>query len=234
MTIKTTCLLYMQRKGNFLRVVFETVKSNSLFRGIAFSDFERIVPCLSAKTVVYKKDDVILLSGDAANFVGLILSGSVQIIKEDRSGRSAILTKLGVPELFGEVFACAEITQSPVTVLAAEDAEILLIDYRKIITSCIAACPFHARLIENMLKLIARKNLLLNQKIEVLSKRTTREKLLAFFEIQRGMAKRFTIPYNREELAHYLCVDRSAMSNELCKMRDEGLIRFQKSTFEII
>jgi CRP-like cAMP-binding protein len=224
----------MQRKGNFLRVVFETVKSNSLFRGIAFSDFERIVPCLSAKTVVYKKDDVILLSGDAANFVGLILSGSVQIIKEDRSGRSAILTKLGVPELFGEVFACAEITQSPVTVLAAEDAEILLIDYRKIITSCIAACPFHARLIENMLKLIARKNLLLNQKIEVLSKRTTREKLLAFFEIQRGMAKRFTIPYNREELAHYLCVDRSAMSNELCKMRDEGLIRFQKSTFEII
>ncbi len=106
-------------------------------------------------------------------------------------------------------------------------------DYKKIITTCACACHFHARLIENMLRLIARKNLILNQKLEIVSKRTTREKLMCFFDTQRGAAKRFTIPFNREELARYLCVDRSAMSNELCKMRDEGLISFHKNTFEL-
>lgn len=216
-----------------MRKIFETAKSNPLFQGIAFSDFERIINCLSAKKAEYEKNDVILLSGDTVNFVGLILLGSVQIIKEDVDGRITIVTELGVSELFGEVFACAGISQSPVSVLATESTEVLLMDYKKIITSCISACPYHARLIENMLKLIARKNLMLNQKIEILSKRTTREKLLAYFDTQRGIAKKFAIPYNREELAHYLCVDRSAMSNELCKMRDEGLIKFYKSTFEI-
>lgn len=216
-----------------MKKIFETVKNNPLFEGVAFSDFERMADCLSAKTAVYQKGKVILLSGDTMDFVGFVLSGGVQIIKEDRNGRVTILTALGISELFGEVFACAGVSQSPVTVLAAEDAEILLLDYKRFITSCSAACSCHARLIENMLRLIARKSLALNQKIDILSSRTTREKLLLFFDTHRGAAKKFTIPYNREELAQYLCVDRSAMSNELCKMRDEGLIRFRKNTFEI-
>ncbi len=217
-----------------MRNIFAAVKSNPLFQGIDFKDFERVLNCLFAKTAAYNKDDVILLSGDTVDYVGLIIYGGVQIISEDMDGHITILTALGTAELFGEVFACAEITQSPVTVLATEDTEVLLMDYKKIITSCTAACPFHARLIENMLKLIARKNLMLNQKLEILSKRTTREKLKCFFDMQRGTATRFTIPYNREELARYLCVDRSAMSSELGKMRDEGLINFHKNGFEIL
>jgi CRP-like cAMP-binding protein len=164
----------------------------------------------------------------------MVLSGSARVIKEDENGNVMILTELAASELFGEAFACAGIEQSPVTVLAAEDSEILCIDYKKITSSCSSACGFHSKLIENMLKIIAEKNLLLNQKIEILSKRTTREKLLAFFDAQRGAAKKFSIPYNREELAHYLCVDRSAMSGELCKMRDEGLLKFHKNKFEIL
>ena len=217
-----------------MKKIFDAVKSNPLFAGIAYSDFENMLTCLSAKTKCCKKNDVVLLSGDAVDFVGLVLAGGVQIIKEDANGRIAILTELGISDIFGEVFACAGIAHSPVTVLAAEDSEILLIDYRKIISSCASSCPFHTKLIENMLKLIALKSLMMNQKIEILSKRTTKEKLLAFFDMQRGMAKKFTIPYNREELAQYLCVDRSAMSNELCKMRDDGLIEFKKNTFEIL
>jgi CRP-like cAMP-binding protein len=85
-----------------------------------------------------------------------------------------------------------------------------------------------------MLKLLAKKNLMLNQKIEILSKRTTKDKLTCYFDFIRGAAKRFTIPFNREELARYLCVDRSAMSSELCKMRDEGLIEFNKNEFFIL
>jgi len=217
-----------------LKIIFETIKNNPLFQGIAYSDFERMLGCLSAKTTCYKKDEIILQSGDTVSFVGLILSGGINIIKEDINGSITILAELSVPEMFGEVFACADVSHSPVTVQATEDTEILFIDYKKIITSCSAVCPFHARLIENMLKLIAKKNLMLNKKIEILSKRTTREKLLCFFDLQRGTAKKFTISFNREELAHYLCVDRSAMSNELCKMRDEGLIRFQKNKFEVL
>jgi CRP-like cAMP-binding protein len=205
-----------------------------LFTGIAFSDFERMFGCLSAKTVYYKKDDVILLAGDAVNFVGLILAGSVQIIKEDADGHTTILAELGVSELFGEVFACAGIDHSPVTVLSKGNVEIIMMDYRKVITSCSSSCPFHLRLIENMLKLLAHKNIALNQKNEILSKRTTRAKLFAFFDMHRGAAKKFSVPFNREELAHYLCVDRSAMSNELCKMRDAGLIKFEKNMFEIL
>ena len=221
----------MQR---LLKKIFDTVKSNPLFDGIAFSDFENMLSCLSAKTIRYKKGGVILLSGDAVNFVGMILSGSVQIIKEDADGRIAILAELSVSDIFGEAFACAGISQSPVTIQASEDSELLFIDYKKIVATCSSACPFHAKLIENMLKLIAVKNLLLNQKIEILSKRTTREKLFCYFDLQRGAAKKFDISFNREDLARYLCVDRSAMSNELSKMRNEGLIRFYKNTFEIL
>ena len=217
-----------------MKKLFETAKSNPLFQKIAFSDFELMLGCLAAKTVCYKKDDVILLSGDTVNFVGLILSGSVKIIKEDIDGRSTILTKLDVSEIFAEVFACAGISQSPVTIQAAEDSEVLYIDYKKIITSCTAACPFHATLIENMLKIVALKNLSLDQKIDILSKRTTREKLMCYFDTQRGTAKKFTLPFNREELALYLCVDRSAMSNELSKMRNEGIIKFNRNEFEIV
>ena len=217
-----------------MKKIFEAVKSNPLFEGIAFSDFESMLTCMSAKTVFYRKNDVILLSGDTVNFVGLVLSGSIQVLKEDIDGHVMLLNELGVSEIFGEVFACAGIDHSPVTVRAKEDAEILFIDYRKIIVSCTTACPFHTKLIENMLKLIAVKSLTLNQRIEILSRRTTREKLLTFFDMQRGMAKKFSIPYNREELAQYLCVDRSAMSNELSKMRDDGLIRYNRNEFEFL
>ena len=214
--------------------VYQTIKDNPLFSGVAISDFTKILTCMSAKTVLYKKDAVILLSGDSIDFVGIIISGGVRIVKEDENGNVCILTELSVPDVFGEVFACAGVDRSPVTILASEDSEILFIDYKRIITSCSAACPFHTRLIENMLKLVAAKNLALTQKIDILSKRTTREKLLAYFDAHRGAAKKFTIAFNREELANYLCVDRSAMSGELGKMRDEGIIRFKRNAFELI
>ena len=217
-----------------MKKIFEAVKSNPLFQGIALSDFEHMLQCLSAESKQYRKEDVILRSGDTVNFVGLILSGGVRIKKEDTDGRVTIIASKGVSEAFGETFACAGISHSPVTIQAAEDSEILFLDYRKIITTCTSACPFHAKLIENMLKLVAQKNLMLSQKIEILSKRTTREKILCFFDIQRGAAKKFTVPFDREELAQYLCVDRSAMSSELCKMRSEGIIKFQKNKFEML
>jgi len=217
-----------------MKNIFDVIKRNPLWAGIEQSDFEIVTNCMDAKARSYDKDEIILLSGDRTDYIGLVLSGSVQVIKENADGNITILAELAPPELFGEVFACAGIERSPVTVQASDKCEVLSMNYRKVITLCPASCSFHSRLVENMLGIIARKTLMLNQKIEILSQRTTRGKLLAFFDVQRGNAKKFTIPYNREELAHYLCVDRSAMSTELCKLRDDRLIRFRKNEFELL
>ena len=217
-----------------MKKFIDIIKTSPLFAGIASGDFEAMLDCLSVKTSAYKKDEFILRAGDAVKMVGLIVKGGVRVIKEDIDGNVFIMTEFTVPELFCEAFVCAGVRYSPVAVQASEDAEVSFIDYRKVIGQCVSACPHHTLLIANMLKLLARKSLLMNEKIDIMSKRTTREKLMCFFDYQRGDAKRFTIPYNREELARYLCVDRSAMSNELCKMRDSGLIRFYRNTFEIV
>lgn len=219
-----------------MKKYFKQIQKNDLFKDFDLNDLESIIKCLSAKVDSYKKRDVILLQGDYVHFVGIVLSGSVQIIKEDIEGNINILAHLGVNDIFAEAFACANIYECPVTVEAIEDCEVLFIDCKRIVKTCHKACIFHSSLIENMLSLIAKKNINLSQKIEILSKRTTREKLLAFFDAQIQMthSKKFTIPFNREGLANYLCADRSALSRELCNMRDEGLIKFEKNEFEIL
>jgi len=214
--------------------LIETVRHIRLFQGIAQDDLVRMLECLSARTRTYRKNDVILLAGDAVNYVWLILAGVVDLVREDIDGDATVLIKYSAPEIFGEVFACAGIKHSPVTIMASEECQLLLMNYRKIITSCSNACPFHARLIENMLSLLAQKCMTLRQKLDILSGRTIRDKILYFLDAQRGSASKFTVSYNREEMAHYLYVDRSALSKELSRMQNEGLIRFRRNEFEIL
>lgn len=213
----------------------QLLQLNPLFKNFSEMDIETILACLSARFDFFNKKDIILLQGDSVQSVGVVLSGSVQVIKEDFEGKVNVLTQLGENNIFAEAFAFAGINQSPVTVQAVEDCEILLIDCQKMIKTCHESCVFHSSLIENMLYLIARKNITLHEKIEVISKRTIREKLFTYLntQIQMARSKKITIPYNREDLANYLCVDRSALSRELCKLRDEGLIKFNKNEFEI-
>ena len=217
-----------------MKKVFNRIKENPLWAGIGYNEFESVANCMQASIRVYDKVSIILLSGNRVDNIGFIVSGSAKVIKEDANGNIAMLTELSVSDMFGEVFACAGVDHSPVTVQASEKCEIMFFNYKKVVTSCSSSCLFHSRLIENMLKIIALRNLLLSQKIEILSKRTTREKLLAFFDAHRNIANRFTVPYNREEMAQYLCVNRSTMSYELSRMRDEGLIRYNKNEFELL
>lgn len=213
---------------------FDVIQRSLLFDGIDRQHVASILGCVSASRTQYGKGDIVILSGDPVGLVGLLLSGSLKIVKQHQDGQVSMLTQLQAADIFAEVFACAHVSHSPVTVQASQPAEVLWMDYQKIITVCPSGCPFHNKLIENLLRLIARKSLILSQKINILSKRTTREKLFAFFEMHQASDSKFTIPYNREELSHYLCVDRSAMSKELCRMRDEGLIRFDRYEFEIL
>lgn len=217
-----------------MKQYFNLLQGNELFKSFSLYDLESILKCLSAKVNKYKKKDVILQQGDPVDFVGIVLSGSIDIIKEDLEGDINILAHLGINDIFAEVFAYAGIGECPVTVEATEDCEIMFIDCRRVIRTCNNACHFHLKLIENMLSLIAKKNIILNQKIEILSKRTTRDKLLTFFntQVEINHSKKFSIPYNREGLAFYLCIDRSALSRELSNMRKEGLITFHKNEFE--
>jgi len=213
-----------------------SLKSVSLFSGIEEQDLDSLLNCLSAKIRSYKANASIFSEGDAAEFVGIVLSGEVQVVKDDYFGNRNIVAFISEGQLFGEAFACADVSILPVSVLATSNCTIMLIHYRKILTTCSSCCTFHSKLIYNMLRVVANKNVILNQKIEFISKRTTKEKLMAYLasEAKKVGSNSFSIPFNRQELADYLYVDRSAMSNELSKLRNEGVLEFNKDKFRLL
>ena len=175
------------------------------------------------------------MEGDPVEAVGIVLSGKVRIIKEDFNGNVSIIGELLEGDIFGEAMICAGIKHSMVTVQAAQLCEIMFLDYRKIISLCSFACEYHKELIRNMIVLIANKNIMLTQKMEIIVKRTIREKLLSYFEFQSKAAKsrKFSISFNRTELADFIGTDRSSMTRELNNMQRDGLIRFSKNNFEL-
>lgn len=209
------------------------LKKCSLFDGIGEEELGTLINCLSARVKCYDKNEYIFTAGDKVESVGVIMEGSVHVIKEDFWGNRTILTKLESGDLFAESFSCAKVEELPVSVLAVENSEILLIDYKRVITSCSNACVFHSLLIENMIKILAGKNLMLMRKMEHTSQRTTRDKLLSYLseQAQKAGDNSFFIPFNRQELADYLSVERSAMSTALAKMQGEGVISFKKNHF---
>ncbi len=214
----------------------EILKSANLFQGIEESDLPPLLSCLSAKTAHYDKGQTVFFGGESPKRFGVVLSGEVQIVQDDYYGNRSILARIGPGNLFGESFACTEIGSLPVGVIATADSELLFIDCRRLATPCAKACAFHGRLIQNMLNIVAMKNIALTQKIEFISKRTTREKLLAYLsaEAKRAGSGRFCIPFSRQELADYLSVERSAMSAELSRLRDDGMLTFHKNEFELL
>jgi len=215
---------------------FPVLSKCSLFDGIDSKDLSAVLACLGAKISDYHKNQIIFQEGDPAKYVGIVLSGAAQIIQEDYYGNRSILTRVEPSELFGESFACAGISALPVSVTASESCQVMLIDCRRITVSCSSACSFHNKMIFNLLRVVATKNLLFHQKLQITSHRTTREKLMAYLLAQAKQAdsRSFTIPYDRQALADYLGVDRSAMAAEISKLRRDGVIACEKSRFELL
>ena len=207
-----------------------------LFHGIAPGDRKAVLDCVSYHVGSYAKGEIIALEGENLNHIGVILSGSVDMVKEDLWGNKTIVMRLREKELFGETFACGNDSLSVVTFLASEDAEILFLPFNRVMHSCTMACSFHHQLIENMVRIIADKNRDLMRKVEVMSKRTIQEKILAYLSIQAQLqsSRYFEIPLGRVELAEYLCVDRSSLTRELAKMKDDGLIDYDKNCFRML
>ena len=212
-------------------------KVNSpLFAGIKEEDRKAMLGCIGYHIGVYQKGEIIAFENENIKHIGIILSGSVDMIKEDLWGNKTMLVRMRKDELFGETFACGEDNLSVVTFMVSENAKILFMPFDRVMHSCTMACVFHHRLIENMVHIIANKNRDLMRKVEVISKRTIREKLLAYLSIQAQAqnSRYFEIPLGRVELAEYLCVDRSALTRELAKMKDDGLIDYDKNCFRIL
>ena len=215
---------------------YAILKKVKLFEGLSEQELEAVLQCLNAKTQKYTKENIIMLSGDNVKDVGIIVSGSIMIIKEDVAGRQNILAHLSEADTFGEVFACAGIKTSPVTVVVSSDCEVVFVEYKRLITTCNSSCNFHAKIIQNMLQLIAQKSLELNKKIDYLIINSMRQKLVMYLLEQYTIQQKnsFEVPLSRSELADFLNVDRSAMSRELGRMRNDGLINFNKNMFTLI
>jgi len=203
-----------------------------LFQGVSLTDLPHLLTCLGPKEVTYPKDYTIIEEGDVLDELAVVLSGSVNVVRHDFWGNRTLVAKLGEGDIFAETVACTA-GKSVASVITEEKTVVLFLGVQKIITTCSAACVFHHAIIENMVKLLAHKNLALMQKMDHITKRNTREKLLSFLSEQalnKGNQK-FTIPFDRQQLADYLCVDRSAMSYCLSKMKSDGLIEYSKNTF---
>lgn len=212
-------------------------KVNSpLFDGICPEDRKAMLGCIGYHIGTFRKGDIVAFEEENIKHIGILLSGSVDMIKEDLWGNKTMLVRVGKDEMFGETFACGEDNLSVVTFMVSEDAQILFIPFDRVMHSCTMACEFHHRLIENMVRIIANKNRDLIRKVEVVSKRTIRERLLAYLSIQAQAqgARYFEIPLGRVELAEYLCVDRSALTRELVKMKAEGIIDYHRNCFRML
>ena len=206
-----------------------------LFRNIAPADIETMLVCLEPYAKFYKKGNYITHSGDSINSVGVVLRGTVQMLKEDVWGNTDIMALILEKNIFGETFVISGSGSSNVSFRAAADCEILFLSFNKLLHSCTKACQFHHQLIDNMVLLIAQKNMQLMEKLEIISHKTLREKILAYLsqQAQHHNDKNFTVPMGRLELADYLGADRSALSRELSRMKADGLIDYNKSTFRL-
>lgn len=211
------------------------IKNCKLFEGIKEENLFSLLNCLQSYVKTFSKDETIFAEGSESLNLGIVLSGSVKIIRNDIYGNRTIVAHIEESGIFGESFACARTEHIPVSVVASSDTTLMLIKAARITNTCCNACSFHSQIIFNLLHVIAQKNIVFNEKLEIVSNRTTREKLLSYLMIQakKNDSKNFTIPYNRQELADYLQVERSGLSVEISKLKKDGLITCHKNYFSL-
>lgn len=214
----------------------EVLRRVPLFRGMADEDIAAALECLGGRTQTYRRGEAVLRAGDPAQWLGVVVSGSVQVSREGADGNRTLMAAIPAGGMFAEAYACAGAQALPVSVWAGEDCAVLLLDCRRAVGACPAPCAFHAQLVANLLGVLAEKNIFLSRKIEHLSKRTLAEKLLSYLEEQAALAgsDSFVIPLDRQALADYLCADRSALSREIGRLRREGRLNCQRNRFTLL
>lgn len=214
---------------------FLFLSRTTLFRGTSPEEAASMLQCLGGMERSYEKEAVIYHVGDRVRRMGLVLSGGVNIESDDLWGNRSILSHVPPGELFAETYACIPDEPLMVRVTAALPSAVLLLDVSRLLSVCPSGCPHHSRVIQNLLEATAQKNLRLSQRILHTAPKTIRGRLTAYLADQaaRQGSLRVTIPFNRQQLADYLGVDRSALSSELGRMRQEGLLETRKNVFHL-
>lgn len=209
------------------------LKQTQLFTGINEDEIAAMLECLQARIRTYEKGEYVFRQGEYLTDIAVLAEGRLYIQREDFWGNHSIVQNIEAGEIFGEAYIAPGSGAVLNDVAAIEKSTVIFCDVSKILTVCSSACRFHVAVVQNLFYSISEKNRKLVQKLGHMSKRTTREKLMSYLsdEAKRQGSHRITIPFNRQQLADFLSVDRSAMSKELCKMRDDGLIVFEKNRF---
>lgn len=212
------------------------LKKTRLFAGVAEDDLAAMLSCLKAGTGSCKKGNYVYRQGERVDRLSILVAGKLQIQKDDSWGNRTIVGTVGVGDMFGEEYVAPQSSVLLNDVMALEDSVIVTLDAMRVLTVCSSLCRFHTRVIQNLVFSISEKNRRLMHKLDHVSRRSTREKLISYLseEAQLQGSTKIVISFNRQQLADYLSVDRSAMCKELARMRDEGMLRFEKNSFEIL
>ena len=215
---------------------FSAIQNSPLFQGVGAPELSEMLKCLGARSRARAKGESVLSEGDPAREIGLVESGLVHVVKVDAWGNKNIIAQISSGGMFAEAFACGGADVLPVSVMAAADSVVLLLDFQKVTMRCSSACAFHSLMIRNLLGILAKKSIALQGKMEHITKRTTREKLMSYLSETARLkgSKRFEIPFDRQGLADYLSVERSALSAVMSRLKSEGAISYRKSRFEIL
>ena len=209
------------------------LKKTKLFSGVEENDIEAMLSCLGACLRHYRKGEYVIHAGERVDKISVLVEGELHVQNDDYWGNRSIVSRVGVGEMFGEAYTVADGDTITNDVVAQSDSAVMLFDVNRILCVCSSACTFHSAVVRNLFVAISEKNRRLVSKMGHITKRSTREKLLSYLsgEAKRNGSSSFSIPFNRQQLADFLSVDRSAMSAELCRMRDEGIISFRKNCF---
>lgn len=212
---------------------FQKLSKAALFDGLLVEEIEKAVECLGGREEAYYKGETVFAAGEPAKGLGLVVLGSVQVQRFDIWGNQSILEHITPGQVFGEAYACLPDELMNVSVNAVEESKVLMLDAGRVLHPCSQGCHFHQRLLENLVKTMARKNLNLTRKMNHITHRTIRQRLMSYLSYQAQVSGSYTfaIPFDRQRLADYLSVDRSALSAELSRMQKEGMITYKKNRF---
>lgn len=219
-----------------MKKFFSVLKQSFVFSNISDEELEILSVCMQPVVRQYKKGEYIFRQGDTLGSIPILLEGSIHIQKDDYWGNRSIINVIEAGDMFGESYALNKNSIMLNDAVTVENCTVAFFDTRRMLTSCSSSCGFHNKVIQNLFVALAGKNIKLVQKLGHISQRSTREKLISYLSEQAQLSHSgsFTIPFSRQQLADFLSVDRSAMSNELCKMRDEGLLTFHKNQFTLL
>lgn len=228
--------LYYNMDMERLEKYYNQIKNSPVFYGMNDEELRGLLECFNARIRRYEKDEMIIRQGDMIANIYLILDGEVNIEKDSYWGRRIIISRLSRNDNLALSFVGSKDVESSVDAIAIKDTLVLVLSYEKCTSMCQNACTRHKVLINNLFQILSKENIELIQKIENVSQKTIRDKLLTYLsnEAQKRHSNSFDIHFNRQDLADYLNVDRSAMSFELSKLQKEGLIEYNKNHFELL